>query len=65
MRLPQFTIVLFSVIVTVVALGAVGGLDTVEVSTMSIIIGAALVVWYVRQPRHGHRQPRLREKVSR
>jgi Flp pilus assembly protein TadB len=56
-RLPQFTIVLLSAIVTIVALGAVGGLDTVEVATMSIIIGAALVVWFVRQPR----QARLRE----
>ena len=65
MRLPQFTIVLFSAIVTIVSLGAVGGLDTVEVTTMSIIIGAALVVWYVRQPRQARRQLRLREKVSR
>jgi hypothetical protein len=64
MRLPQFTIVLFSVIVTIVALGGAGGLDTVEVTTMSLIIGAALVIWYLRQPRPT-RQPRLRAKVSR
>lgn len=51
MRLPQFAIVLVSAILTIVALGAVGGLDTVEVATMSIVISGALVVWFVRQPR--------------
>lgn len=59
MRLPQFTIVLLSAIVTIVALGAVGGLDTVEVTTMSIIIGGALVVWFVRQPRPGPQRRRV------
>ena len=58
MRLPQFTIVLLSAIVTIVALGSVGGLDTVEVATMSLVITGALIVWFVRQPRS--RQPRLR-----
>jgi hypothetical protein len=51
MRLPQFTMVLLSAIVTIIALGSAGGLDTVEVATMSIVISGALVVWFVRQPR--------------
>jgi hypothetical protein len=51
MRLSQFAIVLVSVVVTVVALGSAGGLDTVEVATMSLVISGALVVWFLRNPR--------------
>jgi hypothetical protein len=52
MRLPQFAIMLVSVVVTIVCLGAVGGLDTVEVATMSIVMSGALIIWYLRHPRH-------------
>jgi hypothetical protein len=55
-RLPQFAIVLLSSIVIVVALGSVGGLDTVETATTALVITGALIVWFVRQPR----QPRPR-----
>ena len=48
-------IVLVSAVLTIIALGSAGGLDTVEVATMSIVISGALVVWFVRQPR----QPRF------
>ena len=59
MKLPQFMIVLVSAILTTIALGSAGGLDTVEVATMSIVISGALVVWFVRQPRQ-HRLSRSR-----
>lgn len=51
MRLPQFALMLVSVVVTIVCVGAVGGLDTVEVATTSIVMSGALIVWYLRRSR--------------
>jgi hypothetical protein len=51
MRLAQFTVVLCCTIVSIVALGSVGGLGTVEVATMSLIMTGALAVSHIRPPR--------------
>jgi len=57
MRLAQFTVVLCCTIVSIVALGSVGGLGTVEVATMSLIMTGALAVSHVRQPRRSPTRP--------
>jgi hypothetical protein len=50
-RPAQFAIALVSVIVASVAVGSVGGLDTVEVTITTLVISLAMVVGFLRQPR--------------
>jgi hypothetical protein len=50
-RLTQLALALVSAVVVVVAVGSFGGLDTVEVTTMALVISGAMVVQFLRQPR--------------